>query len=336
MKERITIFFVPTSFFLILFFIIFAVAARVSIEVRTVICYATAILFWGGLCLLIIGMITGGSSSSLTILGGSSAVLSLSIAVFALIVMNMIFGCMNFISLAGARIEYISVKELFLPWAYKSDKQEAFWDEIREYMESENFDDLVEADISKSIAKMGIKIGEGKTYYCEDEEDGVQMIIYHLQSTADSAYGIYLGEYDGQREGNGTWFYEDSDGRDGMYIGEWKNNYPNGRGVNRRIDDKSGTYSYKGNFIDGRSDGEVKMEWEYKSDNFLHMTIEYKNGIALKLDLADQDTLYRDYYSVETNQFIIAISEEIAGDGMPVGVMLSYEGGVTGVGYAMK
>ena len=70
---------------------------------------------------------------------------------------------------------------------------------------------------------------------------------------------MYDGDWvDGKREGNGKYIYED----DRYYIGQFKNNAPNGKGIEY---DKNGKIIFDGNWVNGHIDIE-KEQYIYENE----------------------------------------------------------------------
>ena len=67
---------------------------------------------------------------------------------------------------------------------------------------------------------------------------------------------MFEGEYiNDKKEGNGKYIWEDGE----YYVGQFKNNLPNGKGISYYSNNK---IKYEGDYINGKFDGNGKYIWE--------------------------------------------------------------------------
>ena len=105
---------------------------------------------------------------------------------------------------------------------------------------------------------LGIRKGNNKTEnYCDFIHPVIDIIKNHINERRNN--GKYI---------NGKYIYED----DKYYIGEFKDNIPNGKGIKYY---KNGNIQYEGNFINGKFEGNGKYYYE----DGRYFIGEYKNGL---------------------------------------------------------
>ncbi len=108
---------------------------------------------------------------------------------------------------------------------------------------------------------------------------------------------VYVGSMNnGIREGDGLWFYGDSDEKRNLYYdGEWRDDKPNGEGV--VVDTRDGSFidmeegtSYAlvtreyGTFKDGFYDGAFEWIWNMNEGTTLVWNPNYEDGVAQRLE----------------------------------------------------
>ena len=112
-------------------------------------------------------------------------------------------------------------------------------------------------------------------------ENSIFVIGIHKQGNKTENYGDFIYPvielirndiYEKRNNGkyiNGKYIYED----DKYYIGEYKDNIPNGKGIKYYL---NGNIQYEGNFINGKFEGNGKGIWE----NGEYYIGEWKNGLS--------------------------------------------------------
>ncbi len=154
----------------------------------------------------------------------------------------------------------------------------AFMQKVYDAMANKEYEVLQELHGSEESVAFITRMEEKQYIYHPAEKGklGVGIYLWDVPkifwNAGKSSYYFYYGEYvDGQREGEGSTFYDDNS-QDGYsyktFEGSWQQDHPNGYGEEtwtlfNSESDFYQTVKHKGNIKDGLWDGEINVEADY-------------------------------------------------------------------------
>lgn len=216
------------------------------------------------------------------------------------------------------QVEVFLVDDTELKELEKRCEQEAYLYNIVCEFEDENYHALCERN-NETETNIINQMQEDIFYFIPGEKGeaktGKGLGIYKVEG----GYWFYYGDLvNGIREGNGKWFAEVAEDDDNekywLYDGEWKDDYPNGKGSYRDIWGTESIVIVEGNFVDGKVDGKILLT-QIGEDEEFHGEFNAENGIPEKI--IDREAAEEKGFTIGEDRYIFAFANEKYEDGTP-------------------
>lgn len=177
--------------------------------------------------------------------------------------------------------------------------------EISDFLDKKNYDEMKKIWNSSRTAELVDKMEEDKLILKLDNSMGIG--LYKVINLGDvEEHVFYYGEYDGEkRAGEGIWFGKDTVEDIWFYYeGEWKEDYPNGKGVYHWEFDNY-VRDNIGQFVNGVAEGEMEMAWTQDGRDYF---ARFSTDNGEPNEITDQDLL--SLFQKWEGHYIYAVSEE--------------------------
>lgn len=157
-------------------------------------------------------------------------------------------------------------------------------------IEAEKWQELADFEETDEVAELRQKIGDvgNYTYVAGGGNSGEGIGYYSMEGCECNEW--YFGDYEnGLRSGDGGWYWaknENSELYTEIYVGEFADDKPNGKGVNT-TNMNGAIYTHTGNVVDGLYDGEIDIEFETEELGLRIGKAEIHNGIPEEVNPDD-------------------------------------------------